>query len=450
MRILMLGWEFPPYIAGGLGVACYGLTRALDRLGHEVLFVLPRAVEGREFAHVTVVSPERGDSAGARASSAMAGAQRTTVEGVEAGFSSPYADFSAHIPGEEQVRERLLAEAEARLAREGVPLLSEAALGAERRDPPPNPYKGDLVQATIDYALRVVAVVRKERFDIVHAHDWLTFTAGIAAARMADKPLVVHVHSTECDRSGEEVNRAVYDIERRGMFAADRVIVVSALTKSICVRQYGVSPGKVDVVYNGVEPGEPLPPPGARIESGDRIVLFLGRITHQKGPEYFIAAAARVLEKMANVRFVVAGSGDMYARTAELAAGAGIAEKVLFTGFLHGPDVEKIFRIADCLVMPSVSEPFGLVALEAMQHGVPVIISRQSGVSEVLTHALKVDFWDTTEMADKILAVLRRPALGDTLREHGTMEVRRLTWDGAASQCLRTYTRAARERGALT
>jgi glycosyltransferase involved in cell wall biosynthesis len=285
-------------------------------------------------------------------------------------------------------------------------------------------------------------MLKGEVFDVIHAHDWLTFPAGQALARVSGKPLVVHVHSTEFDRSGENVNQRVYDVERRGMMAAMRIIAVSELTRSICTNRYGVSPSKVEVVYNGIDSEAAQPRPGDSIKGKDKIVLFLGRITMQKGPEYFIAAAKRVLEKVPEAKFIMAGSGDMELRMIELAAQMGIGHRVLFTGFLRGKDVERIFRMADCYVMPSVSEPFGIAPLEAIRSDVPTIISKQSGVSEVLVHTLKVDFWDVDEMANKIVAVLRHPPLGQTLREHGSFELRRLTWDEAAQSCAEVYQQA--------
>src|SRR5262249_47487559 len=224
-------------------------------------------------------------------------------------------------------------------------------------------------------------------------------------------------------------------------------IAVSEYTKGICTKRYGVDPGKIDVVYNGIESDAQQPREGERIEKSDRIVLFLGRITMQKGPEYFIRAAKRVLEKVPNVKFVVAGSGDMTTRIIEEAAYHGIGHRVLFTGFLRGGMVDRVFRMADCYVMPSVSEPFGIAPLEAMRNDVPVIISKQSGVSEALTHVLKVDFWDIDEMANKIVAVLRHPPLGQTLREHGAFELRKLTWEGAAGKCVQAYQGAVAAQG---
>lgn len=478
----MLGWEFPPFIAGGLGVACYGLTRALDRLGHEVVFILPKQVDDGTAGRVRVRggnlgSPRMRDGAGATPAEGglfsptlttprgepLSGFRRATFHGVPASFASSYAGGGAAAGHEVPISE--IQAASARHAPAGFsaaqpaphevidPLLSGRALAAPRPvESAPEPedhvpvYDGlDLIEETDRYMRLVVSLVRNEKFDAVHAHDWLTFRAGSAAAKVHGKPFIAHVHSTEYDRSGTNINQRVFEIEQAGVAAADRVIAVSQLTRSILVKRYGVAPSKVDVVYNGIELSH-QPPEGARIESADRIVLFLGRITMQKGPEYFIAAAKRVLERMPNVKFVLAGSGDMTLRMIELAASMGIGHRVLFTGFLRGKDVERVFRMADCYVMPSVSEPFGIAALEAISHDVPVILSKTSGASEVLQHVLKVDFWDTDEMANKIIAVLSHPALGQTLRAHGTFELHRLTWEGAAERCLETY----REAGAKT
>ncbi len=476
MRILMLGWEFPPFVAGGLGVACHGLTRALDRAGHEVIFVLPRPIKDPQRTHVRLLSPSSlslasgpvpvAGAAGTKGAAAGGGPQaaevpltapdgsrieleHSSVHAVGASFVNPY-------PRTPHAVDRMM---DAMRSRGSMTSASDAmawfggsmaggvgagAIGAAMGAMKPmesgdSQYGGDLVADAERYARMVVALGFRERFDVIHAHDWLTYPAGIALSYVTGKPLVVHVHATEFDRSGEHVNQRVYDIEREGMHASARVIAVSMLTKGICTRRYGVPAEKIEVVYNGVDQESGQPVPQQTIEARDKIVLFLGRITMQKGPEYFIAAAKRVLEKMDNVKFVVAGSGDMALRMIELAAGMGIGHKVLFTGFLRGADVERVFKMADCYVMPSVSEPFGIAPLEAMSHDTPVIISKQSGVSEVLTHALKVDFWDIDEMANKIVAVLKYPPLSQTLREHGRFEVRRLTWDGAAERCVQIY-----------
>jgi len=271
----------------------------------------------------------------------------------------------------------------------------------------------------------------------------MTFPAGLAVAAMKGVPLVVHVHSTEFDRSGINVDSRIYDIERRGMHGAMKVIAVSYLTKTLCTHHYGIAPEKVEVVYNAIETnGNGFDEEKYKIHTDEKIVLFLGRITMQKGPEYFLGAAKKVLDVMDNVKFVMAGSGDMIRRTIEMASAMGIGHKVLFTGFLRGGDVDRVFKMADLYVMPSVSEPFGIAPLEAMSHDVPVIISKQSGVAEVLTHVLKVDFWDINEMANKIVAVLRHPPLASTLRQQGSFEVRRLSWSDAARACVALYQKA--------
>ncbi|MFG0256654.1 MAG: glycosyltransferase [Phycisphaerales bacterium JB043] len=481
MRILMLGWEFPPYISGGLGTACYGLTRALDALGHEVIFVLPKPVDTSHSSHVDLRSPRhrstRGgssapaprrsstssDAVGAGASSS---AERTSDEashvslrGVPAMITSPYPGMhegapehwrSVSVPlGEGLTGYRGMSPEEAGLLSTH---LRDAGISEEvtrraigtlaQAQSPATDYGGDVMLSAARYAEMVSIICADDEFDVIHAHDWMTYPAGLSMSRRTGKPLVVHVHSTEFDRSGEHVNQQIYDIERAGMHGADLVACVSFLTRSICASRYGVPDGRLRVVYNGVDLSGGGSLESSRVEADDKIVLFLGRITMQKGPEYFIAAAKRVLEKIENVKFLVAGSGDMARRMIELAASTGIGHKVLFTGFLRGRDVAKAFSMADCYVMPSVSEPFGIAPLEALGHDVPVIISKQSGVSEVLTHALKVDFWDVDEMANKIIAVLRHAPLSRVLRHHGSMEVRRLTWEGAATKTLGVYQEA--------
>ena len=458
MRILMLGWEFPPFVAGGLGTACHGLTKALNQLGHEVVFILPKPISPDFRAHVQLKGPE--SLAAAAVPQRVAherkireqgeGAfERTEFVGVPASFASPYPGAG---PVGEDVLEGIIklglpGGIGARTATEieeiwsGRRLLED--IGPIGGGGDSGTYGQDLFGDAERYARMVVALARNERFDVIHAHDWLTYPAGLALKAVSGKPLVCHIHATEFDRGGGNANPAVYGVERAGLHGADRVVAVSMLTKNICIEKYGMDPGRVQVVYNGVEQEEAQPAQQHRIEASDKIVLFLGRITLQKGPEYFIRAAKRVLEKLENVKFVVAGSGDMAVRMIEEAAALGIGHKVLFTGFLRGRDVERVFQMADLYVMPSVSEPFGIAPLEAMHHGTPVLISKQSGVAEVLTHALKVDFWDTDEMANKILAVLRHPPLSRTLKEHGAFEVRRLTWAGAAEKCVKVYHQAA-------
>jgi glycogen(starch) synthase len=436
MRVLMLGWEFPPFISGGLGTACFGLTRAMSQMGIEVVFVLPRPVESEYTSHVKLASPSSiGKSIPA---SELIGPGQEDFSNVTfrtmPSVLQPYQTSQSYQEKLDQ-----LSKDQSMTALEMEQWLAGADIDASGGGI--GHYGDDLYQEVQRYARLATVIARTETFDVVHAHDWMTYPAGIAVSAMSGKPLITHIHSTEFDRSGENVNQMVYDIERQGFHAADRIIAVSHLTSSLVSSRYAVAKEKISVVYNAIERnGSVLNAPSAsKIDKDEKIVLFLGRITMQKGPEYFVAAARKVLEIMDNVKFVMAGSGDLIRRTIELAAEMGIGHKVLFTGFLRGDDVDRIFKMADLFVMPSVSEPFGLVPLEALRNDVPVIISKQSGVAEVLTHALKVDFWDIEEMANKIVAVLRHPPLRTTLREHGNFEVRKLSWKQAAEKCLSEY-----------
>jgi glycosyltransferase involved in cell wall biosynthesis len=456
MRILMLGWEFPPFISGGLGQACFGLTRALDAMGHDITFVLPRPVDrdaGLAPGRVSIKAP--GDVAPLAGSSAATarpagqttewktgGLSRTRFIRIPATFTHPYpafeADASARIDSAE--REALGETRRVTVGESGAPVPQAVATVSRATEVPV--YGFDLVADANRYATLAVALTRGERFDVIHAHDWLTFPAGIMLAAVSGKPLVVHLHSTEYDRAGNNPNARVVELERAGMQAASRVFAVSQLTKAVIVRRYGTAPSKVDVVYNGIDAEPPLFARAPKDPEAEKIVLFLGRITWQKGPEHFINAAKRVLEVAPRTRFVLAGSGDMSLRMMELANTLGIGGRIHFTGFLGEEDVARMLDMADVFVMPSVSEPFGIAALEALSHQVPVILSRTSGAAEVIQHALKVDFWDVDDLANKIVSVLRNPALASTLRVHSAMEVAKLDWTSAARRCLEGYAAA--------
>jgi glycogen(starch) synthase len=407
VRTVMLGWEFPPFISGGLGTACYGLTKAMGRMGMEILFLLPR------------MNPIR-----------FAGSAEESFDVLECDLpnvqlvpvSARLRAYGSYGPG--QHRRRLTA-AE----------LEKLSGGAA-------PYGPNIQEEVQRYARKVLTATESEPFDIIHAHDWMTFPAGVALAAHTGKPLVVQIHSTEFDRSGEHVNQYVYDIERWGMHAADKVITVSNYTRNIVMNRYAVPPEKIDVVYNGIDfssvgAAPPAPDPGQH----DQVVLFLGRITMQKGPEYFLHAAKRVLEKVKDVKFIMAGDGDKLNGIIELAAWLGIGHKIFFTHFLRGADVHRVYQMADLYVMPSVSEPFGIAPLEALQHNVPVLISKTCGLAETFRHALKVDFWDVNEMANQIVAVLRRPPLQEMLRTNGRQEASRFRWEDSAARVNEIYHR---------
>jgi len=421
IKVFMLGWEFPPFISGGLGTACYGLTKAIDQLGIKVTFVLPRMVGSKYATHVKLLTPKSQISRSTLEFKELKNVVFRTINSPLQPYSTPDA-YQQRI--EESLRQKHGGNVGTTSQFSGTP-----------------DYGCDMYAEVHRYALAVVELAGNEQFDLVHAHDWMTYPAGIAVSAMSEKPLIVHVHSTEFDRSGENVNQMIYDIEREGMERADKVIAVSHFTRNIIISRYGISGEKVEVVYNGVERNGSdnwtLAETG--IEKDEKIVLFLGRITMQKGPEYFLQAAKKVLDAVNNVKFVMAGAGDLIHRAVEMAAELGIGHKVLYTGFLRGEEVRKIYKMADLYVMPSVSEPFGIAPLEALDNDVPVIISKQSGVSEVLMHALKVDFWDVNEIANKIVAVLKYPPLGMTLRNHGNFEVRKLRWEDSAQRCAKIY-----------
>jgi glycosyltransferase involved in cell wall biosynthesis len=438
----MLGWEFPPFISGGLGTACYGLAKALSDLGTEILFVLPKGVVDQQLERVHVFSaPASRDSPRAHTYWTVEGLEHVRLIPVGAALA-PYKteeEYLADRRREEQARATTSSEP-GKAAATPAPVLDPNRPMSVGLTGDSGMYTGNLFSEVHRYARLVAEVARLNAFDVIHAHDWMTYPAGLSVAALSGKPLVVHVHSTEFDRSGTNINQRVYDIERAGLHGARRVMCVSRLTRDLVTHCYGVPEAKCRIVYNAITiNGEPMPTAMHRIEHDDKIVLFLGRITMQKGPEYFLAAAKKVLEVMDNVKFVMAGTGDMIRRMIELAAALGIGHRVTFTGFLRGDDVDRIYEMADLYVMPSVSEPFGLAPLEALTHDVPVLISKQSGVSEVLTHALKVDFWDIHEMANKIIAVLRHPPLQKTLREHGAFEVRKFSWSDAAKACMEAY-----------
>ena len=424
MRVLMFGWEFPPHITGGLGTACFGLTKGLVKHGIEVTFVVPKAFgdeikEGFRLVNASdlVLDFEQNET-------------RSFLEKIQ------YMEIGSNL----------------------VPYLDpeefELAVTSQKREESvehtvfsrqynfSGKYGPNLMEEVSRYALVASSLASSGDFDVIHAHDWLTYPAGIAARKISGKPLVVHVHATEFDRSGENVNQPVYDIERQGMSEADKVITVSNLTRQIVIDRYGIPPDKVFTVHNAVEPVERPELEGVTKHVKEKVVTFLGRVTYQKGPYYFVEAAYTVLKRDSNVRFVMAGSGDLLNRMIRRVAQLRIATKFHFTGFLSGPDVDKMFAMSDVYVMPSVSEPFGISPLEAMRSNVPVVISKQSGVAEVLQHALKVDFWDIDALADAIYGILHYDGLRKMFIRYGKTEVDNLLWENAAVHIIDVYNKA--------
>jgi len=422
MKVLMFGWEFPPHISGGLGTACYGLTKGLAHHGTEIDFVVPKAYgdEDRSIGRFHSASDVEFDIR-----ESMMQEHWDRIKILEIGSNLiPYVSpeefhriMESNILSTTQVDEQIFS----------------------RRFNFTGQYGADLMKEVSRYALIAAVLAKNLTFDVIHAHDWLTYAAGIAAKAVSGKPLVVHVHATEFDRSGRNVNQSVYDIERKGMAMADRVITVSNLTKTIVHEKYGVPLEKIVTVYNAVDPN--LGDDGYDVQRGvkEKVVTFLGRITFQKGPDYFIEAAFKVLQRDRNIRFVMAGSGDMLNRMIRRVAALGISDRFHFTGFLRGADVPRMFAHSDLYVMPSVSEPFGISPLEAMRSNVPVIISKQSGVSEILEHAIKVDFWDIDAMADAIYGLVKYNGISQLFRRFGKVEVDNLKWDNAAAKVIEVY-----------
>ena len=424
MRVLMFGWEFPPHIAGGLGTACEGIVKGLAANDVQSIFVMPSASGDEDQSATTIVNASDVPVA---SFSESVDEFLDKVKFVRIGSNlKPYLDVEAF---EEAIEREKRGESKEFRVQYGQKYKFSGKYGANLLD---EVAKYAQVAATI-------ALERNDQFDLIHAHDWLTYLAGIAAKEVTGKPLVVHVHATSFDRGTDDmVDTRVYAIERRGMEAADRVITVSDLTRNIVINKYGIDPAKVVTVHNAVDfSGRE----NIVAERGvkDKVVTFLGRITFQKGPEYFIDAAAKVLKRTSGVRFVMAGSGDMMNRCIRHAARLGISDRFHFTGFLRGAEVQKMFALSDVYIMPSVSEPFGISPLEAMRTGVPSVISKQSGAAEVLRYAFKVDFWDVDALADDIYALINYPALSHFAGVQGFDEVNSLKWNNAAAKMKAVY-----------
>ena len=478
----MLGWEFPPHISGGLGTACYGLTQGLKGEKVDVTFVVPRAHGDEDRSYVDLVGCNQvqqgggSHAAGANASDRVAvssgtsgsasadeqaDAARKSIELLAVdSLLSPYADeeeyaqrYADHVArfGQRAADTELAQGWQAlwtRLASSSqldeAPALVETGRRLENHVAAASTggfsgrYGPDLMAEVARYAVAVARVADKCKFDVIHAHDWMTYPAGLVASALTKKPLVVHMHASEFDRSGEHVNARIHALEQLGLHGSDRVICVSRYTSRIMETRYGVPRKKLRVVHNAVLESE-RKKRTARKAIPEPIVLFLGRVTFQKGPDYFLEAARRVVEIEPNVKFVMAGSGDMLPKMIERTARLGLARHVHFTGFLRGASVKRMYSMADCYVMPSVSEPFGISPLEAMELDVPVIVSKQSGVSEILKNALKVDFWDVDALANKILAVIRYRGLSDALCDAGRSEVSKIRWDRPARLVRKVY-----------
>lgn len=414
MKALMFGWEFPPHILGGLGTASYGLTRGMSvQSDMEITFMLPKPWGDEDQSFLKIIPANK----------------------VPICWRDPEWNYLNEILGGQITAEQYyhfrdhVCEDNGHIGVNGIGSVEFSGR-----------YPDNLQEEIRNYDAVAGVVCRSMDFDIIHSHDWLTYPAGIHAKYVSGKPLVIHVHATDFDRSRGNVNPVVYNIEKAGMDHADHIITVSNLTRDTVIHRYGINPAKVTTVHNAVEP---LSDDIMRLERKtalkDKVVTFLGRITMQKGPEYFVEAAYRVLQRTQNVRFVMAGSGDMMEKMIRLVAQRNISDRFHFTGFLRGNEVYEMLKSSDVYIMPSVSEPFGISPLEAMQVGVPTIVSKQSGCAEILSHVIKTDYWDIDAMADAIYSIITYPAMYDSLKIEGKREVDEIKWEYAAQKVRNVY-----------
>lgn len=416
INVLMLGWELPPHNSGGLGTACLGLTEGLAEQDVQINFVVPKVFSKLPFSHMQVLSA------------------------VEYGG----ADSLKKILAQENLKPEDVLNQLAYGATISTDAKQQLLIEHLNQNRPVAPH----VQAHW-YAEQASAIAKHhDDFEVVHSHDWFTYYGGMSARQVAQEkgratPFVAHVHATEIDRSSEHGDPRILEIERRGLQAADQVVAVSHYTKELVHRYYDVPRQKISVVHNGINhTRQPKRFDFQELKRHHKIVLFMGRLTMQKGPDYFVKLAQAVNKVDPSVRFVMVGSGDMEKRCIEESARLGLTGTMLFSSFLRGEDVDRAYQLADLFVMPSISEPFGIVALEAMQNGTPAIVSRQSGVAEVSEHVVKVDFWDIEKMRDAVLDVLGNPDYQHHLRQGAFQDLHQLTWQEAARKMRAIYEEA--------
>ncbi len=422
LRVLKLGWEFPPLINGGLGIACLGLSRALARQV-DLRVVVPKAAEEASFDDFKLTGlnhlrlEEIQQTEGKYRYESFAQIERVPIH------LDPYETSEATV---EEIR--MEPGGEVRFSRTTRHQLESFQIG--------DLYGEDLGTKVVEFSKVAAKLAMLTEFDIVHAHDWMTFLAGVEVKKATGKPLVLHLHASQYDRAGADARGWIFDIEKYGMEQADRVIPVSRYNGQVCSGHYGIDPAKIRPVHNGADPVAAY---HTSKKFPEKLVLFLGRLTAQKGPEFFLEIASRVLEKNRDVRFVMAGTGERLKPLIESGAFRGLGGYFHFTGFLNKEKVNELLSMTDVYCMPSVSEPFGLSALEAAQFGIPAVISKQSGVAEVLKGALKADFWDTHRMADHIHALLTDETLRAEVVKQAEADIAASTWDAAAEKVLEVY-----------
>lgn len=463
----MFGWEFPPHISGGLGTACEGLTNALVKEGVQLIFVIPKTFGNEQRDHFTLLDASKVPVTITETSSiktkiaktrivqpaSRQGREETIVRKINTGITvvEVASTLSAYAYPEtvKYTVEQWIEEWNTILHAPVVPAtITESYIETTDRQVVTKrigshtfsgTYGPDLFGEILRYAETAREIAREHPADIIHVHDWITFPAGLAAKAVSGKKLVVHVHATEVDRSGDSPDPLIFKIEKQGFDDADHIVTVSEWTRQIVIKHYNIKPSRISVVHNGVIAREHPVPKGRRL--GSHMVTFFGRVTYQKGPIHFVHAAFKVLERFPDAHFIIAGSGDLFTSMVEQVAHLRLSSQFHFTGFLKGNDVDKLWGLSDVYVMPSVSEPFGITPLEAIQAGIPVIVSRQSGVSEVMPHAIAVDFWDTDALANAICGVLAYESLSTTLRKNSREAVKELTWNKSAKKVKALYRR---------
>lgn len=419
-KVLMLGWEFPPVINGGLGVACHDLCAAMSQFAH-VTMIIPRSSPGFRMRNINLIGLNSIDP--------------RTLRDIH--FKMDYQWFSEVHYVDAELNPYYSEKDEIEKQKGGA---SASRIDGQPANPfaIDNLYGGDVVAKVKEFSRMAARIAMNIDFDVIHAHDWMTMLAGMEIKAQTGKPLVVHVHSLEYDRSGPDSRGWVYEMEKKGMETADLLIPVSNYTADIITEHYGIEAEKVVPVHNGIRSVKPFRSPRVFPE---KTVLFIGRLTRQKGPEHFLEIASKVMEKDQNVRFVMAGTGDYWRKLLEESAYKHLGNRFHLTGFLDSEKLKYLLSVSDVYCMPSVSEPFGLSAVEAAQFGVPCVISKQSGVAEVLNGSLKFDFWDTTRAADYILNLLKNPVLAEKVVNDARTNLDHISWDISAKKVMDAYTR---------
>ena len=410
----MFGWEFPPHILGGLGTASYGLTQGMSmQEDMEITFCIPKPWRDEDQSFLKII-----------------GMNSTPVVWRDVNWDYVNSRVGEYMNPQDyyDLRDHIYAD---------FNYLHTNDLGCIEFS---GRYPDNLQEEINNYSIVAGVVARQQQYDIIHSHDWLTYPAGIHAKQISGKPLVIHVHATDFDRSRGNVNPTVYSIEKNGMDHADHIMCVSELTRQTVIHKYHQDPRKVTTVHNAVSPlSQEIMNIVPQKSKKEKIVTFLGRITMQKGPEYFVEAAAMVLHRTKNIRFVMAGNGDMMNQMISLVAERGIADRFHFPGFMKGKQVYEVLKASDVYIMPSVSEPFGISPLEAMQVSVPTIISKQSGCAEILDNCIKIDYWDIHAMADAIYSICTYPAMYDYLKTEGKKEVDAIKWENVGYKVRSIY-----------